>query len=260
MASAPELITRGFAESDELMSEMRGEAHEILRGLIDDDISEIKLIQEHLHDGIGQLDLRPDAPAADDPAGRGRDMRPGWAEAISAHAVETKTAGQVIGALGTLEDAALAFCRLLERWARGEADPPTAGGTRLGASGGGRERRAGARRARRAARPVPARARGRRRRGTLVVRGAERGGADRLGAGAQPGGRRRLAAPGRGRVPRARRPRPGARRSFGRRRLRREPRIAARSGPACSICARTSSAARRTTCTRSLRKFGRHGA
>ena len=34
---------------------MRGEAHEILRGLIDDDIREIKLIQEHLHDGIGQL-------------------------------------------------------------------------------------------------------------------------------------------------------------------------------------------------------------
>ena len=54
-ASAPELITRGFAESDELMSEMRSEAKDILRGLIDDDISEIKLIQEHLHDGIGQL-------------------------------------------------------------------------------------------------------------------------------------------------------------------------------------------------------------
>jgi ribonuclease J len=54
-ASAPELITRGFAESDELMSEMRSEARDILRGLIDDDISEIKLIQEHLHDGIGQL-------------------------------------------------------------------------------------------------------------------------------------------------------------------------------------------------------------
>jgi ribonuclease J len=55
LAAAPELISRGFAESDELMSEMRGEAHEILRGLLDDDIREIKLIQEHLHDGIGQL-------------------------------------------------------------------------------------------------------------------------------------------------------------------------------------------------------------
>jgi ribonuclease J len=55
LVSAPELISRGFAESDELMSEMRGEAQDILRGLLDDDIREIKLIQEHLHDGIGQL-------------------------------------------------------------------------------------------------------------------------------------------------------------------------------------------------------------
>jgi ribonuclease J len=55
LAASPELISRGFAESDELMREMRDEAHDILRGLIDDDIREIKLIQEHLHDGIGQL-------------------------------------------------------------------------------------------------------------------------------------------------------------------------------------------------------------
>jgi ribonuclease J len=55
IAAAPELISRGFAESDELMSEMRDEAQGILRELLADDISEIKLIQEHLHDGIGQL-------------------------------------------------------------------------------------------------------------------------------------------------------------------------------------------------------------
>ena len=54
-AAAPELISRGFAESDELLSEMRHEAHEIVRELLGDDIREIKLIQEHLHDGIGQL-------------------------------------------------------------------------------------------------------------------------------------------------------------------------------------------------------------
>ena len=51
----PELISRGFAESDELLAEMRSEAHEIVRDLLADDIREIKLIQEHLHDGIGQL-------------------------------------------------------------------------------------------------------------------------------------------------------------------------------------------------------------
>jgi ribonuclease J len=55
VAAAPELISRGFADSDDLMSEMRDEAQGILRELLAEDISEIKLIQEHLHDGIGQL-------------------------------------------------------------------------------------------------------------------------------------------------------------------------------------------------------------
>ncbi len=55
IAAAPELISRGFAESDELMTEMRDEAQGILGELLAEDISEIKLIQEHLHDGIGQL-------------------------------------------------------------------------------------------------------------------------------------------------------------------------------------------------------------
>jgi ribonuclease J len=54
-ASHPELISRGFAESDELFAEMRQEAHDIVRDLLADDIREIKLLQEHIHDGIGQL-------------------------------------------------------------------------------------------------------------------------------------------------------------------------------------------------------------
>ncbi len=54
-ASQPELISRGFAESDELLAEMRQEAHEIVRELLAGDIREIKLLQEHIHDGIGQL-------------------------------------------------------------------------------------------------------------------------------------------------------------------------------------------------------------
>lgn len=51
----PELIARGFAESEELLAEMREEAHTIVRELLGEDIREIKLLQEHLHDGIGQL-------------------------------------------------------------------------------------------------------------------------------------------------------------------------------------------------------------
>jgi ribonuclease J len=55
-ASAPELISRGFAESDdELFSEMRDEVKEIVQELLADDMREIKLLQEHIHDGLGQL-------------------------------------------------------------------------------------------------------------------------------------------------------------------------------------------------------------
>ncbi|HVU77394.1 MAG TPA: ribonuclease J [Gaiellaceae bacterium] len=53
--SQPELISRGFAESDDLLSEMRQEARDIVRELLEEDIREIKLLQEHIHDGIGQL-------------------------------------------------------------------------------------------------------------------------------------------------------------------------------------------------------------
>ena len=55
---------------------------------------------------------------------------PGWADAISAHAAEQGTASQLIRGLVALEREALAFCRLLERWARGDAEPATAGGRR----------------------------------------------------------------------------------------------------------------------------------
>jgi ribonuclease J len=54
-AGPPELIARGFAESDALLAEMREEADRVLRELVEDDVVEIKLLQEHLHDGLGQL-------------------------------------------------------------------------------------------------------------------------------------------------------------------------------------------------------------
>jgi hypothetical protein len=55
---------------------------------------------------------------------------PGWAEAIAEHAVETRTADRLIRRLSVLEREALGFCRLLERWARGDAEPPTPDGRR----------------------------------------------------------------------------------------------------------------------------------
>jgi ribonuclease J len=54
--ASPELIARGFTDAaGPLLDEMRAEAEEILESCIADDILEIKLLQEHLHDGLGAL-------------------------------------------------------------------------------------------------------------------------------------------------------------------------------------------------------------
>ena len=54
-AGPPELIARGFAESGTLLDEMRAEAGRVLESCLAEHVDEIKLLQEHLHDGIGQL-------------------------------------------------------------------------------------------------------------------------------------------------------------------------------------------------------------
>ena len=51
----PELIARGFGESEDLLDELRNEATRVLEELEADDIREIKLLQEHLHDSVGQI-------------------------------------------------------------------------------------------------------------------------------------------------------------------------------------------------------------
>jgi len=53
--------------------------------------------------------------------------RPLWAAVIAEHAVDESTAQRLINQLVAVEVASLAFCRLLERWARGEPDPSTPG-------------------------------------------------------------------------------------------------------------------------------------
>ena len=51
-----ELIARGFGDpSNPLLDDMRGEAARVLRDCLRGDVREIKLLQEHLHDGVGQL-------------------------------------------------------------------------------------------------------------------------------------------------------------------------------------------------------------
>ena len=51
----------------------------------------------------------------------------GWPDVLAEHAAETATARRVVVQLQASEAAALAFCRLLERWARGDAAPSTPG-------------------------------------------------------------------------------------------------------------------------------------
>jgi hypothetical protein len=50
----------------------------------------------------------------------------GWASLVRSYGVSEATASRLVRSLTASEVAALAFCRLLERWARGDADPSTA--------------------------------------------------------------------------------------------------------------------------------------
>jgi hypothetical protein len=52
---------------------------------------------------------------------------PTWADVLEKHAIEQPTALRLIAQLGACEVSALSFCRLLERWARGDAQPATPG-------------------------------------------------------------------------------------------------------------------------------------
>jgi ribonuclease J len=54
LTAAPELIARGFGEAaGSLLDELRSEARRVLEELLADDVDEIKLLQEHLHDALG---------------------------------------------------------------------------------------------------------------------------------------------------------------------------------------------------------------
>ncbi|HWH54975.1 MAG TPA: hypothetical protein VNT04_05300 [Gaiellaceae bacterium] len=56
-----------------------------------------------------------------------RAYEPGWADVLEDFAAEQTTATRLVGQLAACEAASLAFCRLLERWARGEPEPATPG-------------------------------------------------------------------------------------------------------------------------------------
>ncbi len=53
--TAPEVIARGFPDPEAVLDEARAEAERVLRQCLAEDIRELKLLQEHLHDALGQL-------------------------------------------------------------------------------------------------------------------------------------------------------------------------------------------------------------
>ena len=74
-------------------------------------------------------DLRPHPAAADDSPGRDRGLMASSGRTFSSATQPSElTARRLIAQLRACEAAALSFCRLLERWGRGEAKPATAGG------------------------------------------------------------------------------------------------------------------------------------
>jgi len=54
-AAAPEVIARGFAEPGPLFDEAREEVERTVAELLSQDIQELKLLQEHVHDAVGKL-------------------------------------------------------------------------------------------------------------------------------------------------------------------------------------------------------------
>ncbi len=56
LTAAPELIARGFGDAAEaLLEELRTEAQRVLEELLESDVTEIKLLQEHVHDALGGI-------------------------------------------------------------------------------------------------------------------------------------------------------------------------------------------------------------
>jgi hypothetical protein len=53
--------------------------------------------------------------------------RPDWADVLAGRAADPATGRRLIAQLSACRAAALSFCRLLERWARGDAQPSTPG-------------------------------------------------------------------------------------------------------------------------------------
>jgi hypothetical protein len=59
--------------------------------------------------------------------GNGNGRGQTWASLLGSYEVSEATTARLVGSLAAAEVSALAFCRLLDRWARGEPEPTTPG-------------------------------------------------------------------------------------------------------------------------------------
>ena len=123
----PELIARGFGDDEELLSELRDEAERVVTQLSADGVTEIKLHAGAPPRRDRPVGLRQNAPATDDPPRGDRSLMATWPDILREYAADDVTARRLTSQLRACEAAALAFCRLLERWSRGDAAPATAG-------------------------------------------------------------------------------------------------------------------------------------
>ena len=98
--------------------------------------------------------------------------QPGWGEVIRGYAATERTARRLTEQLRACEAAALAFCRLLERWNRGEAVPATPGAREAALRHAADRVETALAGLEHAALALPARARAGAGRGALVVRRA----------------------------------------------------------------------------------------
>ena len=120
-----------------------------------DDVTEIKLLQEHLHDGARPARLRPDAAAADDPSRawsryerRSAARAGGWADVLAEHAARAGPRARLIGQLARLRGVGarvLPAARALGARRGGAADARAAPGGAAARGRAGRDRARGPR-------------------------------------------------------------------------------------------------------------------
>ncbi len=99
----PEIIFRGVPfveESDAFVDELRAAVDDSLAHSAEEEITEIDLVQDHLHDDVAEFVYKPPQAAPDDPAGRRRGLALGnqrAPEPARAHSGRVVVQGQLAG-------------------------------------------------------------------------------------------------------------------------------------------------------------------